>query len=666
MPVQAATAMLDYDDSAFYYFAITILLCYALPSTYWTLKEVWLALFGGSSSSTRTQQELEQMKELDASDGGLARLKKRGFLNNLALLVCAWALFFYLYTLVREDGMVQTFDPFQILGVEHGAEDKVIKKAYRKLSLQYHPDKNIGSKVAEEMFMKIAKAYEALTDETSKENFEKYGNPDGKQAMEISIGLPRWILDNPKVVLVMYLVGMVIVIPLMVGLWYNNSKKFGDRDIEYETYKAFYVLMKATSKLRHMPEIICCSSEFRKINEFRPEDKVNISELMGRMQNSKLMERPLYDKQPNILKGNLLLHAHLYRMTDQLTPALKKDLRKMLMRAPEYVDTMVEIARQRGWLETTLQCIRFAQCVKQGLFRNADPLKQLPHLTDEAIKDIAKDSEAAGNTLRDFLRTSDDKKKGLDKLTAEQRADVLATCKILPARESSIELYVEESEESDDEDDEKKGTAAAKVVKDDEVSGSDIFEGDLVTLRLSVVRSNAIAPVKGAKSPSALAPRFPSSVNETLFVILTNKVAKGHEDEAVVHAMEKVGDRHKMINGKAKPTQHTIQHELRFMAPPRAGEYMMQLYVLSDTYVGLDEVLDVSFSVKPASELPVYEPHPEDAELDNEPTLFEQVMAANVDEADSSDDEDEAPRSSTQEGGADDGSGSEEESDDSD
>lgn len=65
----------------------------------------------------------------------------------------------------------------------------------------------------------------------------------------------------------------------------------------------------------------------------------------------------------------------------------------------------------------------------------------------------------------------------------------------------------------------------------------------------------------------------------------------------------------------------------------------MLLFVCSDSYVGLDEKLAISYNVKSAGELPEYVPHPEDVELENEPTLFEQVMAANQDEADSSDDE---------------------------
>ena len=66
-------------------------------------------------------------------------------------------------------------------------------------------------------------------------------------------------------------------------------------------------------------------------------------------------------------------------------------------------------------------------------------------------------------------------------------------------------------------------------------------------------------------------------------------------------------------------------HELRFMAPPRAGSYEMELQVLSDCYLGLDQTVTLKLDVLPASELPEYAAHPEDLELDNDPTIFEQV-----------------------------------------
>jgi len=117
------------------------------------------------------------------------------------------------------------------LGVASNAEDKEIRKAYRKLSLEYHPDKNPGNKIAEEMFMKVAKAYEALTDDEAKRNWLEYGNPDGKQSLEVSIGLPTFLLDeaNHYAILCIYLGVLVVIIPAIVAAWYQYSRKFGGK-----------------------------------------------------------------------------------------------------------------------------------------------------------------------------------------------------------------------------------------------------------------------------------------------------------------------------------------------------------------------------------------------------------------------------------------------------
>ena len=60
----------------------------------------------------------------------------------------------------------RSFDPFLILGVDKSAEVADIRRAYRKLSLEFHPDKNLGNKGAEEMFMKVAKAYDAASEKS--------------------------------------------------------------------------------------------------------------------------------------------------------------------------------------------------------------------------------------------------------------------------------------------------------------------------------------------------------------------------------------------------------------------------------------------------------------------------------------------------------------------
>ncbi|XP_058461443.1 dnaJ protein homolog 1-like [Malaya genurostris] len=65
-------------------------------------------------------------------------------------------------------------DYYKILGVSRGASDDEIKKAYRKLALKYHPDKN-KSPQAEERFKEVAEAYEVLSDKKKRDIFDQYG-----------------------------------------------------------------------------------------------------------------------------------------------------------------------------------------------------------------------------------------------------------------------------------------------------------------------------------------------------------------------------------------------------------------------------------------------------------------------------------------------------------
>lgn len=66
-------------------------------------------------------------------------------------------------------------DYYSVLGVAKTATPNEIKKAYRKLAVKYHPDKNPGNKEAEEKFKKVAEAYEVLSDETKRQNYDRFG-----------------------------------------------------------------------------------------------------------------------------------------------------------------------------------------------------------------------------------------------------------------------------------------------------------------------------------------------------------------------------------------------------------------------------------------------------------------------------------------------------------
>jgi molecular chaperone DnaJ len=67
-------------------------------------------------------------------------------------------------------------DYYEILGVQKGASAEEIKKAYRKVAMQYHPDRNQGDASAEEKFKEAAEAYEVLSDTNKKAQYDRFGH----------------------------------------------------------------------------------------------------------------------------------------------------------------------------------------------------------------------------------------------------------------------------------------------------------------------------------------------------------------------------------------------------------------------------------------------------------------------------------------------------------
>jgi DnaJ-related protein SCJ1 len=72
-------------------------------------------------------------------------------------------------------------DFYQVLGLKRDASTKEIKRAYRDLSLKWHPDKHKGNKDAEQKFMEISQAYEVLSDENKRRTFDQFGEEGLKQ-----------------------------------------------------------------------------------------------------------------------------------------------------------------------------------------------------------------------------------------------------------------------------------------------------------------------------------------------------------------------------------------------------------------------------------------------------------------------------------------------------
>ncbi|KAG7665773.1 SEC63 [[Candida] subhashii] len=170
------------------------------------------------------------------------------FNKTLLMLIIGWTIVIYIGKYVtKEADMSGMFDPYAILDVSFTSTEKEIKSHYRKLSLKYHPDKlprDLTQAVRDQMeqeYIKLTSAYKALTDETMRENYLRYGHPDGEQPTSHGIALPKFLVEGKysSLVVVFYFLIIGVLLPYIVGKWWNNVKSHTRKGLKVETAATF-------------------------------------------------------------------------------------------------------------------------------------------------------------------------------------------------------------------------------------------------------------------------------------------------------------------------------------------------------------------------------------------------------------------------------------------
>jgi len=628
-------ARLEYDDSAFLYFAITILLVVLLPATVAQLR----ALFGSDGGAAgefkaRTSVERKVPKRFDAIAGST---KSDNASWKLYLLCLGWALVAFLAYHTGDSAQIQQFDPWEVLGVSKSATEKEIRSAYRKKSMLYHPDKNERKApderaLAAQMLEKVQNAHVILTNEEAFKNFKATGSADGGGQMQVSIGLPKMLIDkrNQNIVLVAYLLVLTIIIPAGGILWYQRSKRFGDKMILNYTYQVYLMFMENKTRFEQMPEILALSGEYREtsahdvsvLNELR---KKMISEHM--MPGTAVLKDPIakqkFKQYPACARTSVLLYAHLNRMRDELTPALRDDLDQILLKSEMLINVMVETASLRRNFHALREVINFEQRMTQALWVLDSDMQQIPHFSRVEAKQATIGKSPVKN-LGEFLRSNDvdpenapGKKKGMMKFTNEQVEDVRQFLKIAPNVEFRVTVGV------------------LKDASDEENPEWEEFgcEGDVMTAFFEIERKNVFIGSKDAVGP-VHAPYLPFLKAEKFSIIMCQK-----------------GSNNVMAHQTAEGSERILRSKIQF---PSNGyltskkPMSFDFHLISHSYIGIDLMVSRTVTVKAKGTVPPLEYTEEDIRAAQEPSIFEEAFGSTRPDPDSdfedSDDESSKPK----------------------
>merc|ERR1719189_3390638 len=347
----------------------------------------------------------------------------------LFLIFIGWILFaMIIYQISLFDYEMANFDPYEILGVSLDADKKTIKSQYKEMSLKYHPDKPTGN---EKLFMKLTKAYDALTDETAKYNWEHYGNPDGPQAMVFGIGLPAWLVEehNAIYVLGLYTLVFMIGLPSAVFYWWSNSIKFSGEQVLLDTTQLYYYFFHKTPHmmLRRVLMVLAASLEFERGHNSevaeRPTDNQEIPHLMKSLSNLGVnnKEKPLCFSYS--VKARALLHAHMSRISLP-EKTLHEDRLYIIKKCPFLIQEMVTCTSQLillahagrigrlPSLDTIEFVMKLSPLIVQALWDKQSPLLQLPHIEEDMLKHFHTKRRNI-KSLQQVAKLDDDERRSL-------------------------------------------------------------------------------------------------------------------------------------------------------------------------------------------------------------------------------------------------------------
>ncbi|BAT80000.1 hypothetical protein LR48_Vigan04g018800 [Vigna angularis] len=596
-------------------FPIFILTIMAIPIVPYTITKLCRAASKKSKSIHCQCSECSRSGKYHKSI--FKRISNVSTCSNMTLLLL-WVimiiLVYYIKTMSRE---IEVFDPFSILGLEPGAAESEIKKKYRRLSIQYHPDKNPDPEAHKYFVEYIAKAYQALTDPIARENYEKYGHPDGRQGFQMGIALPQFLLNIDGAsggILLLWIVGVCILLPLVIAVVYlSRSSKYTGNYVMHQTLSTYYYLMKPSLAPSKVMDVFIKAAEYMEIPVRRTDDEplqklllLVRSELNLDLKNIKQEQAKFWKQHPALVKTELLVQAQLTREFASLSPSLQSDFRRILETAPRLLEELMKMAviprnaQGHGWLRPAIGVVELSQSIIQAVPLSARkstggspegiaPFLQLPHVSETIIKKVAR------KKVRTFQELHD--------MDSQERADLLIqTGGLSSAEVQDIETVLDMM-------------PSLTLEVTCETEGEEgIQEGDIVTIHawINVKRGNGLI---GALPH---APYYPFQKEENYWFLLADSISNNvwfsqkvsfmDEAAALTAASKAIEESMEGSGANVKETSRAVAEAVekvkggsrlvlgKFQAPSE-GNYSLTCYCLCDSWLGCDRRTNLKLKI---------------------------------------------------------------------
>ena len=514
------------------------------------------------------------------------------------------------------------FDPYKALNVPVGADASVIKKAYRTLSLQYHPDKNPDPEATRIFTEQITPAYKTLTDDAARENYEKYGHPDGKQAPKLGVALPQWMFgkDGTGPIVLIALVAFGILGPLFLAVCAitRMNRYAGSNGVLRQTQYFFARELKPHLSAGKAARVLSVAMEYINI-PYRREHDEPIKRLLASLKSEVDAKDPKFLKRhPAVVKAHALLLAAAARKTHEVDPALRADLRAVMKLFPTLFDEAMRVflspVNQIGYAfaRPALSLLEFSQCVTQAVAPSARKdakdakdtkdgsegavsLLQLPHVDEKAALALARKGKVRGAGELASLAGP------------EKRAAALAAAGLSAAQISDVESHLAFVPRAE--------ILEGTIETDGE---SQIVEMDVVTCTMNVKLSRGAAAAAETTAPGGGdAAEGEKKEKPARVPLVGGAVVRGKDDlpplpfcehcdreegwwiAIVDHAANfalsyRKLDKKAVLAAQREPRGHVA--ELKFNVPS-AGAYALSVMVLSDYWIGADARYPVKIKV---------------------------------------------------------------------